>query len=60
MGKICFAGYVCVRGFDRETRSPRPLLARLHFPASKKPKTPKIPKTPKKKDNTKEKSNPVN
>ncbi|CAN1201019.1 DNA glycosylase/AP lyase ROS1 [Linum perenne] len=32
----CFwRGFVCVRGFDRETRAPRPLLARLHFPASK-------------------------
>ncbi|CAL1373073.1 unnamed protein product [Linum trigynum] len=32
----CFwKGFVCVRGFDRETRAPRPLLARLHFPASK-------------------------
>ncbi|KAJ1376318.1 Permuted single zf-CXXC unit [Sesbania bispinosa] len=31
-------GYVCVRGFERETRAPRPLIARLHFPASKLPK----------------------
>ncbi|XLU82936.1 hypothetical protein S245_006356 [Arachis hypogaea] len=32
----CFwRGYVCVRGFDRATRAPRPLKARLHFPASK-------------------------
>ncbi|KAJ7976057.1 Transcriptional activator DEMETER-like protein [Quillaja saponaria] len=32
----CFwKGYVCVRGFDRKTRAPRPLMARLHFPASK-------------------------
>lgn len=30
-----FVGYVCVRGFDRATRAPRPLMARLHFPASK-------------------------
>lgn len=30
-----FAGFVCVRGFDQKTRSPRPLMARLHFPASK-------------------------
>jgi hypothetical protein len=29
------AGFVCVRGFDRATRAPRPLYARLHFPASK-------------------------
>ncbi|KAK7392558.1 hypothetical protein VNO78_21001 [Psophocarpus tetragonolobus] len=36
----CFwRGYVCVRGFDRETRAPRPLMARLHFPASKLAKT---------------------
>ncbi|KAL2250730.1 UNVERIFIED_CONTAM: Protein ROS1A [Sesamum indicum] len=27
--------FVCVRGFDRKTRAPRPLIARLHFPASK-------------------------
>ncbi|KAF9598705.1 hypothetical protein IFM89_029955 [Coptis chinensis] len=32
----CFwRGYVCVRGFDQKTRAPRPLLARLHFPASR-------------------------
>ncbi|XP_035844947.1 DNA glycosylase/AP lyase ROS1 isoform X2 [Helianthus annuus] len=32
----CFwRGFVCVRGFDQKTRAPRPLLARLHFPASK-------------------------
>ncbi|CAN7103845.1 unnamed protein product [Brassica rapa subsp. narinosa] len=32
----CFwRGYVCVRGFDRQTRAPRPLIARLHFPKSK-------------------------
>ncbi|XP_073157361.1 DNA glycosylase/AP lyase ROS1 isoform X2 [Henckelia pumila] len=32
----CFwKGFVCVRGFDRRTRAPRPLIARLHFPASK-------------------------
>ncbi|KAF4384805.1 hypothetical protein G4B88_000201 [Cannabis sativa] len=36
----CFwRGYVCVRGFDRTTRAPRPLLARLHFPASKVKRT---------------------
>ncbi|ESQ52279.1 hypothetical protein EUTSA_v10016139mg [Eutrema salsugineum] len=28
-------GYVCVRGFDRKTRGPKPLIARLHFPASR-------------------------
>ncbi|KAK1406401.1 hypothetical protein QVD17_41698 [Tagetes erecta] len=34
--QYCFwRGFVCVRGFDRKTRSPRPLMARLHFPASK-------------------------
>ena len=32
--KLC-AGFVCVRGFDRTLRAPRPLYARLHFPASK-------------------------
>ncbi|XP_015689241.1 protein ROS1A-like isoform X2 [Oryza brachyantha] len=32
----CFwRGFVCVRGFDRKSRAPRPLYARLHFPASK-------------------------
>ncbi|GAB4844423.1 hypothetical protein Ancab_037787 [Ancistrocladus abbreviatus] len=32
----CFwRGFVCVRGFDQMTRAPRPLVARLHFPASK-------------------------
>ncbi|KAI3801100.1 hypothetical protein L1987_29202 [Smallanthus sonchifolius] len=30
----CFwRGFVCVRGFDQKTRAPRPLIARLHFPA---------------------------
>lgn len=24
-----------MRGFDQKTRAPRPLMARLHFPASK-------------------------
>ncbi|AQK59058.1 Protein ROS1 [Zea mays] len=32
----CFwRGFVCVRGFDRTVRAPRPLYARLHFPVSK-------------------------
>ncbi|XP_040383773.1 protein ROS1A-like [Oryza brachyantha] len=32
----CFwRGFVCVRGFDKTSRAPRPLYARLHFPASK-------------------------
>ncbi|KAF5473785.1 hypothetical protein F2P56_005745 [Juglans regia] len=32
----CFwRGYVCVRGFDQKTRAPRPLMARLHLPASR-------------------------
>ncbi|KAL6133549.1 hypothetical protein ACLB2K_065784 [Fragaria x ananassa] len=37
----CFwRGFVCVRGFDQKSRGPRPLMARLHFPASRlaKPK----------------------
>ncbi|CAK7343376.1 unnamed protein product [Dovyalis caffra] len=34
-------GYVCVRGFDQKTRAPRPLIARLHFPASKLTQTKK-------------------
>ncbi|KAL3536157.1 hypothetical protein ACH5RR_004618 [Cinchona calisaya] len=38
--QYCFwRGFVCVRGFDRKTRAPRPLVARLHFPASKLTKT---------------------
>ncbi|XP_024985327.1 protein ROS1-like isoform X1 [Cynara cardunculus var. scolymus] len=42
--QYCFwRGFVCVRGFDQKTRAPRPLMARLHFPASKlkrsRPKT---------------------
>ncbi|EYU35128.1 hypothetical protein MIMGU_mgv1a000089mg [Erythranthe guttata] len=33
--QYCFwRGFVCVRGFDRKSRAPRPLIARLHFPAS--------------------------
>ncbi|XP_052174810.1 protein ROS1A-like [Diospyros lotus] len=36
----CFwRGFVCVRGFDQKTRAPRPLIARLHFPASKLTRT---------------------
>ncbi|XP_023928323.1 DNA glycosylase/AP lyase ROS1 isoform X2 [Quercus suber] len=36
----CFwKGFVCVRGFDQKSRAPRPLMARLHFPASKLTKT---------------------
>ncbi|XP_065870248.1 transcriptional activator DEMETER [Euphorbia lathyris] len=36
----CFrTGFVCVRGFDIESRAPRPLQARLHFAASKLAKT---------------------
>ncbi|XVF23387.1 hypothetical protein REPUB_Repub13aG0033900 [Reevesia pubescens] len=38
--QYCFwKGFVCVRGFDQKTRAPRPLMARLHFPASKLVKT---------------------
>ncbi|KAL2555570.1 transcriptional activator DEMETER-like [Forsythia ovata] len=34
--QYCFwKGFVCVRGFDQKNRAPRPLMARLHFPASK-------------------------
>ncbi|KAL1201445.1 Transcriptional activator DEMETER [Cardamine amara subsp. amara] len=34
--QACFwKGFVCVRGFEQKTRAPRPLMARLHFPASK-------------------------
>ncbi|XP_050363845.1 transcriptional activator DEMETER-like isoform X2 [Argentina anserina] len=36
----CFwRGYVCVRGFERSTRAPKPLITRLHFPQSKMTKT---------------------
>lgn len=35
------AGFVCVRGFEQETRAPRPLSSRLHFVASKLMKTKK-------------------
>ncbi|KAK4833727.1 hypothetical protein QYF36_010173 [Acer negundo] len=36
----CFwRGFVCVRGFDQNLRAPRPLMARLHFPASKLQRT---------------------
>lgn len=36
--KHCFSrGFVCVRGFDRLTREPKPLYARLHLPKSKTP-----------------------
>ncbi|XP_078436369.1 DNA glycosylase/AP lyase ROS1-like [Wolffia australiana] len=32
----CFwRGFVCVRGFDRKTRGPMPLMPRLHSPAGK-------------------------
>jgi len=38
--QFCFwRGFVCVRGFDQKSRAPRPLKARLHFPASKMAKT---------------------
>ncbi|CAI9773035.1 unnamed protein product [Fraxinus pennsylvanica] len=34
--QYCFwKGFVCVRGFEQKLRSPRPLVARLHYPASK-------------------------
>ncbi|XP_020587566.1 transcriptional activator DEMETER-like isoform X2 [Phalaenopsis equestris] len=36
--QYCFSkGFVCVRGFDRTTREPKPLYARLHLPRSKAP-----------------------
>ncbi|XP_071726319.1 DNA glycosylase/AP lyase ROS1-like [Rutidosis leptorrhynchoides] len=38
--QYCFwRGFVCVRGFDRKSRAPRPLMARLHFPVSKLKRT---------------------
>ncbi|XP_076912792.1 DNA glycosylase/AP lyase ROS1-like [Bidens hawaiensis] len=43
--QMCFwRGFVCVRGYDRKERAPRPLRARLHFPASRLKQQPK-PKT---------------
>ncbi|KAG9134610.1 hypothetical protein Leryth_000942, partial [Lithospermum erythrorhizon] len=34
--QYCFwRGFVCVRGFEQCSRSPKPLMARLHFPASR-------------------------
>ncbi|XP_022860434.1 transcriptional activator DEMETER-like isoform X2 [Olea europaea var. sylvestris] len=34
--QYCFwKGFVCVRGFEQKLRAPRPLVARLHYPASK-------------------------
>ncbi|KAL4182465.1 hypothetical protein AMTRI_Chr11g150220 [Amborella trichopoda] len=34
--QYCFwRGFVCVRGFDQQSRAPRPLLSRLHYPASR-------------------------
>ncbi|WCJ19185.1 HhH-GPD base excision DNA repair family protein [Euphorbia peplus] len=42
--QYCFwRGFVCVRGFDQKYRAPRPLQARLHFPASKLAKTKNVP-----------------
>ncbi|KAH9328168.1 hypothetical protein KI387_000276 [Taxus chinensis] len=39
--QCCFwQGFVCVRAFDRNVRAPRPLMPRLHSPASKLIKTP--------------------
>ncbi|KAF8403219.1 hypothetical protein HHK36_011318 [Tetracentron sinense] len=38
--QYCFwRGFVCVRGFDRKIRAPRPLIIRLHLPAYKLAKT---------------------
>ncbi|KAJ6816423.1 protein ROS1-like isoform X2 [Iris pallida] len=41
--QLCFwRGFVCVRGFDRASRAPKPLFARLHFSASKESNTRKM------------------
>ncbi|KAE8666145.1 hypothetical protein F3Y22_tig00112507pilonHSYRG00071 [Hibiscus syriacus] len=32
---LCPAVRICLRGFDQKSRALRPLMARLHFPASK-------------------------
>ncbi|KAK1425024.1 hypothetical protein QVD17_20367 [Tagetes erecta] len=46
--QLCFwRGFVCVRGFDRKKRAPRPLRARLHIPASRLKSQPKTPETEK-------------
>ncbi|XP_077241219.1 protein ROS1A-like [Tasmannia lanceolata] len=43
----CFwRGFLCVRGFERVKRQPRPLVARLHLPASKLVSIQKNSKTP--------------
>ncbi|XP_022731590.1 DEMETER-like protein 2 [Durio zibethinus] len=40
----CFwAGIVCVRGFERSTRTPRPLVKRFYCPASKREKVKREP-----------------
>ncbi|KAG9160868.1 hypothetical protein Leryth_008687 [Lithospermum erythrorhizon] len=37
--QLCFwRGFVCVRGFEQETRRPTPLVIRMHLPPSKQPK----------------------
>ncbi|XP_072965089.1 protein ROS1C isoform X2 [Typha angustifolia] len=42
--QYCFwKGFVCVRGFDRSMRAPRPLCPRLHLAASKMQKGKKTP-----------------
>lgn len=33
--KINYAGNICVRGFDRRSRAPKPLGRRFHTPPSK-------------------------
>ncbi|KAK4774617.1 hypothetical protein SAY86_009552 [Trapa natans] len=44
--QACFwRGFVCVRGFERATGAPRPLVARLHFSQSKLAKTKKEDKS---------------
>ncbi|XP_042406861.1 protein ROS1A-like [Zingiber officinale] len=57
--QLCFwRGFVCVRGFDRKTRAPRPLYARLHIAASKALKNDKQDRTkPSKKTATKANQN---
>ncbi|PNT71154.1 uncharacterized protein LOC100844361 isoform X2 [Brachypodium distachyon] len=42
----CFwRGFVCVRGFDMETKAPRPLCPHLHLAASKLPRSRKTAET---------------
>ncbi|WOL03468.1 transcriptional activator DEMETER-like [Canna indica] len=48
--QLCFSrGFVCLRGFDRKTRAPKPLSPRLHLAASHAQKEKKAPEKDEKK-----------